>query len=132
MNSPASKKLNFKMKKYNFPATIDEEQIKRKQQNSTSGSDFNLRIGKSKKSFSLFIFRRSSSTLMDSRLSNNSLQDENSTEESLHMGDNHESFSGENGSIASINSKYYKNFLKFILICLLNKHYIQEYHPKLC
>jgi len=104
MNSPASKKLNFKMKKYNFPATIDEEQVKKKQQNNgTAGSEFNLRIGKSKKSFSLFIFRRSSSTLMDSRLSNNSLQDENNTEEN-HIGDIHESFSGENGSIASINS----------------------------
>lgn len=101
MNSPASKKLNFKMKKYNFPATIDEEQIKRKQGN--SGSEFNLRIGKSKKSFSLFIFRRSSSTLMDSRLSNNSLQDESNTEENLHISETHES-NGENGSIASINS----------------------------
>ncbi|ORX80630.1 ras GEF [Anaeromyces robustus] len=104
MNSPASKKLNFKMKKYNFPATIDEEQIKKKQQNSVTGSDFNLRIGKSKKSFSLFIFRRSSSTLIDSRLSNNSLQDENNTEDSLHVSEIHESLSGENGSLASINS----------------------------
>ncbi|ORX54270.1 hypothetical protein BCR36DRAFT_581893 [Piromyces finnis] len=104
MNAPSSKKLNFKMKKYNFPATIDEEQIKKKQQNSATGSEFNLRIGKSKKSFSLFLFRRSSSTLMDSRLSNNSLQDENNTEENYHMSDTHESFNGENGSIASINS----------------------------
>jgi len=102
MNSPASKKLNFKMKKYNFPATIDEEQIKRKQNN--TGSEFNLRIGKNKKSFSLFIFRRSSSTLIDSRLSNNSLQDENNTEENSHLSDTHESCNCENGSLASINS----------------------------
>ncbi|KAL6607067.1 ras GEF [Neocallimastix sp. 'constans'] len=100
MNSPASKKLNFKMKKYNFPATVDEEQIKKKQQN--GGSEFNLRIGKSKKSFSLFIFRRSSSTLMESRLSNNSLQDDISTEE--HGLEGHDSLSAENGSLASINS----------------------------
>jgi len=61
-------------------------------------------MGKNKKSFSLFIFRRSSSTLIDSRLSNNSLQDENNTEENLHISDTHESCNGENGSLASINS----------------------------
>ena len=112
MNSPASKKMNFKMKKYNFPVTIDEEQIKRKQQN--SGSEYNLRIGKNKKSFSLFIFRRSSSTLIDSRLSNNSLQDENNTEENLHISDTHESCNGENGSLASINSKIQLELIIFI------------------
>jgi hypothetical protein len=102
MNSPASKKINFKMKKYNFPATIDEEQIKKKQQNNGSGSEFNLRIGKSKKSFSLFIFRRSSSTLMDSKLSTNSLQDEMCNEE--HELDRQDSLNGENCSFASMNS----------------------------
>jgi len=102
MNSPASKKINFKMKKYNFPATIDEEQIKKKQQNNGSGSEFNLRIGKSKKSFSLFIFRRSSSTLMDSKLSNNSLQDEMGNEE--HELYRQDSLNGENSSFASMNS----------------------------
>lgn len=113
MNAPSSKKMNFRMKKYNFPATIDEEQLKKRQM--SSSGEMSLKYGKSKKSFSLFMFRRSSSNLMEARLSNGSLQDSENIEESINSNisnlsnlsnlsnnENHETF--DVGSINSINS----------------------------